>query len=622
MAMFDYKNYSASDSANLITSSQKIAAYSSLTGVMGLPTHTIMQGIGDIASSTGYYPSKIDLSLPAGWREITPSELKLPASSLDFSGYYHFDSPLTGNFPTGPQAKVLGKFNSNGKLEQVSIGFAGTNSPVDVIDYFQMNEGTIAPNMNPLLVAVAGFASENNLTGQNVLVTGYSLGGAMTNIMARFKDTLADGFFKNSDYVGHDSPTILDDKSILNVGYENDAVYRITGNEANFSDAVNAAKPGLVNPDKMFGSSIDNLVLFDNMYASPIWEISPFSVLNIVPTWYAHVDGTISDALSRIANSSFYEFTARDSTVIVDNLTAIKRPFVWVEDKATHTSDHYNTPAFIIGNKHDNLLKGGIGGDYIDAGAGDDKIKTGFGADRIDGGDGVDTLVLSGSADDWSVYKMSDGTLFFNPNDGTGLKQAHNIEQVQFEDQIMTIANPYTIGENGLVDNSFKLFTWLNHDKNYASATEGSAGNDNLTGKVVFAQGGNDILTASENYSILHGGEGNDILVGKFSDALYGGEGNDLLIAKSGQNQLFGGVGNDTFAFEEKHSDNIIYDFNQYSQDRDSIKFSKQIFSNHQELASATHQEGENVVVRYNDFHLQVQLTTVDEVLQNSSIIA
>lgn len=622
MAMFDYKNYNSAESAELVNTTHQLASYSSVTGVMGLPSEKVIQGLADVLDSTHIYPSHADVGLPTGWRELKPADLGLPEKALDFSGYYHIKSPLTGDFPTGPQAKILGEFNDAGQVTRISVAFAGTNSPIDVIDYFQMNEGTIAPNMEPLLNAVKNYATEHHIASEKVLVTGYSLGGGMTNIMARFKDTLAEGFFKDSVYIGHAAPTILDHADVLNMGYENDVVYRITGNEANVWDAIKAGKPGLVNPDKMFDSTVDNIVLFNDVYASPLWNLSPFSILNIPFGWAGHIDGLLTNAIDRITQSKFYEFTQRDSTVIVDNLSAFKRGYVWVEDKTAPTSDHHGTPAFIIGNQYDNLLKGGVGGDYIDAGAGNDKIKTGAGADRIDGGEGTDTLILDGHQQDWSVYRLSDGTHFFHSHNGNGLKEAQNIEQVTFDGELLSQTRPYTLGETGLQDHRFEWFHWLNHDKTYDGAQEGTSGNDTLSGTAVFARAGNDTLTALLSGSLLHGGEGDDVLYGNMgNDALYGAEGNDVLYAGGGQNLLNGGVGNDIFVFQEKNSQNTIEDFNAHPQEQDALQFSALIFADTANLATATQQQGSDVLVQYQDFSLTIQATTVAEVLQAASII-
>ena len=338
---------------------------------------------------------------------------------------------------------------------------------------------------------------------------------------------------------------ICDDPGVvLNYGYENDVVYRIVGDEATWQDAVAAGDPGLVNPDSRYDSSLDNIVLFNDMYASSIWDVDPFfSIVNIPVAWYAHIDGTLSDAHMRIANNPFYEFMERDSTTVVANLSSASRSTTWVQDKDVVTSDHYGTTAFIIGSKHGDLLQGGKTGDYIYGGEGDDTMRTGAGADRIDGGAGSDTLRLDGTKTDWDVYRLTDGTLFFNAHNGSGLKQAENVEHVSFEGELLSWDRPYDIGSNGLIDNRF-LISWWNKDVSYQKATEGTNSADTLSGKVVFGKDGNDILSAASAGSLLHGGEGNDILKGNSAnDALYGAEGRDTLYASAGNDKLYGGVG-------------------------------------------------------------------------------
>ncbi|MDO5687189.1 MAG: calcium-binding protein [Neisseria sp.] len=622
MGMFDYKEYSGTQAADLLSLSKQLAVHGTISGVMGLPMETLVQSFADAALSGGFYPNPVDVRLPESWREITPTQLNLPADTLDSYGYYPIASPITGMMDAGPQAKILGNYDEGGKLTQISVVFAGTNSLIDVLDYLQMNENTIAPNMDPLLTVVKDFALANGLSGQDVLVTGYSLGGGMTNIMAKNRESLADGFFNDALYIGHAAPYIYENgEVILNMGYENDAVYRIVGNESNLWDALKAAKPGLVNPDANFDSSIDNIVLFNDIYASPIWNISPFSIANFPVSWQGHVGGILTDAIDRIADSAFYEYTARDSTVIVSNLSALSRNITWVEDKQAQTSNHFGTPAFMIGTQYNDLIKGGSNGDYIDGGAGDDTIKTGSGADRIEGGTGTDTLILDGNRHDWDVYRSADGTLFFNPHDGSGLKQASGIEQVAFTHDLLSLTRQYTVGENGLGDERHTLFTWLNQDIAYRPATFGSAGDDNLSGAVVFADDGNDVLHALSSGSLLHGGEGHDILRGGTgNDSLYGAEGNDLLIAGGGHDTLYGGVGHDRFLFDGTAGQAVIKDFNAYAGDKDLLMFTD-VFADADALAAATHQNGKNVVIDYGQTSIVVENTAMDDLLAHTVLL-
>lgn len=554
MGMFDYKDYSSSESAKLLETSYKLATYANINGFLGIEqSGSIVQSIADTLLSPGLYPNTVNGGLPAGWRELTPAELSLPASALDASGHYSIESPILGSVPTGEQAKLLGEYDAQGKLIRVAISYTGTNSLVDVPDYLQLNSGEMAPKLEPLLNALKAFTLKNGLTAEDVIVTGYSLGGGIANLAAEYRETLSGGFFKNSNFIGIASPLIYDDASvILNYGYENDVVHRAIGSSNSVFTAVAEANLGLVNADKNFSSSIDNTVLFDDMYASALWSLPfSFSLLNIPVSWYAHVDGIFTDAYSRIANNPFYNLMEKDSATIVANLSALTRSNTWVQDKPTSTSSHYGAPSFIIGSKYNDLLQGGNSNDYIYGGDGNDKIRTGMGTDHVDGGNGLNELQLTGTASDWTAYRLSDGSVFMDAKDKSNFVEADNIQNISFENDLASQYNPYTVGANALIDKRYGPISWfLNKNIAYQSAVEGSKANDSLTGRVVFGQAGHDQLMATSNSSLLHGGEGNDTVLGYLAnDRLYGGEGNDVLSGGKGNDYLNGGVGQDLYQF-------------------------------------------------------------------------
>lgn len=623
MGLFDYKNLDRAAAVELMQTSQKLAVYTNAASVMNIPGADALNWLGGVGGAL--FSNSVNIAPPPGWRELTPSELGLPPGSVDGRGYYHFASAITGSSAlpgTGPQAKILGQFDAQGQLNRVCMAWCGTNDLVDVADYLQLNTGEIVPHMAPLLEALKQYSQAHGLSGSDVLVTGYSLGGGLTNLMAQYRHTLADGFYNDAHYVGHAAPVIYDNPDvIINMGYENDVVYRIVGNELSLAAAIAAGKPGLVNPDKPFASTADNVVLFNDAYASPLWQISPFSILNLPMGWYAHLDGVISNAVERIGQSVFYDYSHRDSTVIVDSLSALSRGHTWVEDKATHTSDHHGTPAWIIGNEHGNLLKGGRGGDYIDAGGGNDRIKTGLGADRVDGGTGSDTVILHGRGDDWLAYRLHDGTLMMQAKDGSGLKQLHaNVEKIAFEGEWLSQAKPYDIGSQALEDNRYSLLSFWNRDIGYQHCHEGGEGADWLSGKAVFGRGGDDVLHAHNGGGLLHGGEGHDVLRGgRGHDELYGAEGRDILYAGGGRDTVYGGVGDDVFVFE--HSGHtVVRDFNHYAGDQDRLLFAHELFSSETEVLAHAHQSGSDVLIEHSHFSLRLEHTALDD-LQHSGLI-
>ena len=293
-----------------------------------------------------------------------------------------------------------------------------------------------------------------------------------------------------------------------------------------------------------------------------------------------------------------------------------------MQDKAAATSDHYGSAAFIIGSQYDDLLQGGLSGDYLYGGAGNDMIKTGAGADRIDGGAGTDELRLDGSQSDWDVYRLSDGTLFFNAHDGSGLKHVENVEHISFSSELLSWTRPYDVTANGLEDNRF-LISWWNHDVAYQSATEGTNAADTLSGKVVFGKDGNDVLTAVSAGSLLHGGEGNDILKGSSGcDTLYGAEGRDALYASAGYDQLYGGLGNDIFVLNKAANNTHVMDFNHAGGEQDTLAFTKDLFTSTNALSAATCQRGSDVVIAQGTCNITIHDAIMQEVLSSAIILA
>ena len=163
--------------------------------------------------------------------------------------------------------------------------------------------------------------------------------------------------------------------------------------------------------DKPHESSTDNIVSFNDHYASSLWNALPFSILNL-PTWVSHLPTGYGDGMTRILDSGFYEQMTRDSTVIVANLSDPARATTWVQDLNRNAEAHKGN-TFIIGSDGDDLIKGGRGVDFIEGGKGNDTIRDSsghntflfsgqFGNDRVIGYQATDKLVfndVAGSTD-------------------------------------------------------------------------------------------------------------------------------------------------------------------------------------------------------------------------------
>ncbi|HCQ9044642.1 TPA: hypothetical protein OMI82_004850, partial [Escherichia coli] len=504
----------------------------------------------------GKNPEKINYDkkiLLDGWRDLTPEEVGLDVNHVDSRGLYHFSSPVIGTVASGfgPQLKILGKFDANQKLQKLAVSFSGTNDILDIVDYTQLNNGSALSGAKALLNSIRDYAVSKGLSGEDVIVTGYSLGGGLANIMASFSDSLADGFYLDSDYISWASPLIFDEEGrVLNVGFKNDPVFRVLGDGSDFWEAVQKMGGGFTTSEREYDTSPDNIVLYTDLYGSFLWNIIPFSVLALpMGSWNAHFAGSKTDAIGRILSSQFYNYMSPDSTVIVDEQSGWTSWHSWVHDKGDASRER---PVFIIGNDRNNLLAGGKAGDYIEGGGGNDKIEPGHGANRVDGGIGHDTLVLSDAINDWNIYRVSNGTLFFHSERGTGLTEATNIEGVSFSGDWRSKLSPYQITEEQITDHRY-LIKWRNKNVDYGKHIEGTDGDDSLTGNVIFGLEGNDVLRSvgNEGVNLLHGGRGNDYLYGSSgNDELYGAEGNDWLYSGGGDNYLYGGAGRDVFIFD------------------------------------------------------------------------
>ena len=601
MGMFDYKTYSAATSAELVNTSFRIATFGQFDRIFGLDVNQLVNTIGGVLPP-GTVANPVRSALPAGWAQVGHAALGLDASAVDPDGNDIIKSPLTGTTYSGPQAQIMQQTDAAGQVTRLSIAFNGTNSPVDLPDYLQLNSGDIAPNMAPLLVALSRYAIAHGVAAENVIVTGYSLGAAYANIMAKYGDTLADGFFANSNYVAFEVPYTYEGQDrVLNVGYENDVVHRAVADYPSLDSAL-AHTPGLLGQDPALTSATDNFVLFDDDYASPLWSSAPFALYNIPGGWSAHFLGITTDAVERVTQSAFYDYTARESLVIVSNLSEPTRLTTWVEDvrRPSDGHDHVGDTAFLIGSAYADRLRGNVGNDYIDGMAGDDTIRPGGGQNRVEGGAGRDTLELAGTMRDWTVSHLADGsTAFFSPS--YGLDIVTGVENVTFLDAgVLQMGRSYSIEADRLEDLTYGgILEWLDQDVAYTEARQGTSGHDALGGTRVFGLAGNDTITGTAASDLLYGGAGGDVLDGRAgNDWIYGGEGNDTLTGGGGNDLLNGGLGDDLFVVDAGLRGQVtIQDFRQNDVEHDVVRLVGSGFRSIADVLSHGAQNGDGVLL-------------------------
>ncbi|TNF82645.1 polyurethanase [Pseudomonas sp. ICMP22404] len=582
MGIYDYKNLGTTESKALVSDAMAIMLYSYhnldngfASGYQhngfgaGLPATLVTALLGGTDSQgvipgVPWNPDSEKLALEAvqkaGWTPISASQLGY-IGKVDGRGTFFGEK--TGY--TTAQVEILGKYDADGHLQEIGVSFRGTSGPRenlitdsigDVIndlmaalgpkDYAKNYAGEAFGN---LLGDVAKFAQAHGLTGKDVLVSGHSLGGLAVNSMADLSAGKWSGFYNSANYVAYASPTQSGTDKVLNIGYENDPVFRALD-----GSAFNLSSVGV--HDAQRESTTDNIVSFNDHYASTAWNVLPFSILNI-PTWISHLPTGYGDGMGRIMGSAFYDLTEKDSTVIVANLSDPARGNTWVQDLNRNAEAHTGS-TFIIGSDQADLIQGGQGNDYLEGRAGNDTFRDGGGYNVILGGQGNNSLHLQQSVKAFSFAHDGAGTLYVRDAHG-GISITRDIGTLVSQEPgslwgMLKDEVSHSVTANGLVAGGNLTA--------YASSVNGSAADDTLvaraTGDWLFGLGGNDRLV---------GGAGNDTFVGgSGNDVMQSGGGNDTFIFSGvfGQDRISGYDGGDKLVFIGVQGAGAGYDYSQH----------------------------------------------------------
>lgn len=350
---------------------------------------------------------------PSGWRALTGNEVGFRAGTN--TGTYE-GSTFVG--PTGffgaPAARAYRKGNS------LAISFRGTDSIGDYATYLDiLGNNNYINAFNEFLAAVARYARSQGIS--DISVTGHSLGAAAANKLRNVSRNRFGGFFNNSAYLSIATPSVSSSQNILNIGYENDWVFKSIARQNRF-----------IGSD--FISTTDNIIYYDDKYASPG---GPGLFFDPVFNTSVHGANFYVDGVSRILGSEFYSSMNQDSNVIV---VATDKE---VTDKLTITSDHFGESVFYVGRDVKDKIKGNDDIDYFDAlggndelngGGGNDIFIGGSGNDTIDGGDGEnDTARFSGSVNEYDFSISEDGeTVTVNHARGSRADGQDTLTSVEF----------------------------------------------------------------------------------------------------------------------------------------------------------------------------------------------
>ncbi|MBV4413554.1 polyurethanase [Enterobacteriaceae bacterium YMB-R22] len=503
----------------------------------------------------------------AGWFTISAEELGY-FGRTDFRGTFYGE---TDGYRTA-QVEILGKYDDAGNLTQIGVAFRGSSGPREVLvsdlvgDIINDLQAGICPAefsdtyaikaFGNLLGKVAEFANKNGLTGDKVDVSGHSLGGLAVNSLASQSDSLWGGFYSQANYVAYASPTQYEEGGkVLNIGFENDPVFRVlNGSDLEFSS--------LFTHDAPHESSTDNIVNFNDYYASDVWNVLPASILNI-PSWLSHLPFLYQDLIPRIVDSEFYNYTNQDSTIVVSALSDTTRGSTWVQDLNRYAEKHTG-PTFILGSEHDDLIQGGKGIDYLEGNAGNDTLRDKGGFNFISGGEGTDTFDTQAQFDFWSWTQDSHGDIWARDKDGN-VFVLNSVEQIKGGYTGLFGLGWHEI--NGSVTDSGIAFTYAGKTgfKAWDATSEASLNSDSLVTAAKPAAGQSGFLFGYEGDDTLIGTTGDEVFAaGQGDDVIYTGGGSDIVMV-TGES-----FGHDTI-YEFGADDKLVFMGNSLIEDDNSL---------------------------------------------------
>jgi Ca2+-binding RTX toxin-like protein len=466
--------------------------------------------------------------VPSGWDVVTPAELGLGSNYQD-GNYYR-------NGSTGASAIVLRQGN------EYIVSFRGTDDATDTAYYSELFFGTYINHFSPLLSALASQAP----AGAHFSFTGASLGGGATNNLAAIADSAYGSRFTDATFVAFASPNITNASGILNLGVENDPVYK----------AVNTVFPFTQYQD--YASSIDNLVLANDSY-----------VAGSLSDMDAHSAKSGFDVFDRLSNSRFYDLMTPDSPIVIADSDGI------IQD---HNPGRTTTGAFYLGRSVADQIVGRGGNDYIEGFTGNDNLDGGAGNDVLDGGIGNDTLTGSDGGDVF-VFRNSYGSdtitdfdvagPLHDEIDVSGLSIVSNFADIMGYASQLGVNTVFNFGSGLVLTLSDVALASLTADDflfgvqgvtiTGTSSSETIDATHRPSGQL-FPTSENDTIYGMGGSDVVHGLAGNDVIDGGTgNDTLYGDDGNDTLIGGAGTDKLYGGNGHDSFFISGSNDTSDIF---------------------------------------------------------------
>ena len=270
-----------------------------------------------------------------------------------------------------------------------------------------------------------------------------------------------------------------------------------------------------------------------------------------VLAWYEHV-------YNRIAELRFADGT------IWDESTLNAKGLVLHGGSDDDVLESLNSQANLLyGHDGNDTLIGGTGQDTLYGGNGDDTLLGGTGQQTLYGGAGNDILVANfasnaavhfhgGTGDDLLVGSGRGDYYYFKRGDGQDTIDERGRHTSYAENDRLYLQGDIVPGEVVLTRDGLDLLIRIGDGSDQIRVLEWyDPSGMNRISELRFADGTIwDQATLHSKGLVLHGGAGNDTLVGLNGEfnKLYGGNGDDILIAGNLGDSLYGGAGNDVLS--------------------------------------------------------------------------
>ncbi len=307
------------------------------------------------------------------------------------------------------------------------------------------------------------------------------------------------------------------------------------------------------------------LILEDAQATAVAWMVAYDSATgDYVTSWWCTDEFTIKPRITEYCDipiSTWHDRVSSGQTAL-----HVLDPGTWNSGSGWYQGT--NLDDLIVGNQHDNKIRGLDGNDCIVGKAGNDKLHGNDGADRIEGGDGNDTIegnsgndTLWGNAGADDIHGHGEPDWIYGGSWGDRIWAGSGNDKVwgdSANDRIWGESGADTL-EGGIGNDEIK--GGADGDsilgKSGCDTLEGDGGDDWIFGDEgedrIWGGGDRDTIFGGTRGDYIRGDGGDDTIQGNADDDMIcGNDGADTIQGNSGTDECRGGNGNDSMSCEDQ----------------------------------------------------------------------